>query len=287
MARCGEISLRNRIGGVITPVATDQAISGHGEAVLLIHGYNNAQEAARESYDQVFTHAFQRAIHVFWRGEIGGDILNRLISMAITIPAYPWQIPRARESGKRLAEYLRKQIGPHGAPISVTVIAHSLGCRLVFEMLRDLANNPAPNIRFKWICLMAPAIPVRLIDLNTIPPQSDMEGIDRKVMIFHSVCDLVLSATFPAGQHIAWQRKIETEYYPEAVGLRGAPFNVRDLCHYEGAGHSDYWESKKIARLVALRLGHARPRPLLARLRHPRGRSLLRRHLLRRHLING
>jgi esterase/lipase superfamily enzyme len=286
MACCGEISLRNRIGGVTTPVATDQAISGHGEAVLLIHGYNNAPEAARESYNHFFTHAFQRAIHVFWRGEIGGDILKGWMSAAITIPAYPWQIPRARESGKRLAEYLRKQRGPRGTGISITVIAHSLGCRLVFEMLRDLANNPAPNIRFKWICLMAAAIPVRLIDLNTIPPQSEMEGIDRKVMIFHSVCDLVLSATFPAGQRIAWERKIESEYYSEAVGLHGAPFNFRDLSHYEGAGHSDYWKSNKIARIIALRLGHARPRPLLARLRHPRGRSLLRRYLLRRHLMS-
>jgi Alpha/beta hydrolase of unknown function (DUF900). len=259
------------VGGPVTRVAAawpEHWMSGHGEVVLLIHGYNNVKRVALRSYNKVFTRSFPRTGHVFWPGDIKGGQL-------ISAPSYPWQILHAREAAARLADYFHGVIGPNGAPVLITLIAHSLGCRLVFELLRDLANNPSQNVRFRLICLMAAAVPTRLIELDRVPP-SKLEGVGRRVLVFHSVCDGVLLFAFRGGQFAAWKFGFENEYYPDAVGREGAPFLVGERCHLEGAAHGDYWPSKKIANEIALQLGIARPRPLVSRLESGR-RSLLRR----------
>lgn len=249
-------------------------MSGHGEVVLLIHGFNNVKKAALRSYNGVFTRTFRKTGHIFWPGEIS-VAATPLVGSAISATSYPFQIEHACQAADRLASFFRSVVGPNGQPVLVTLIAHSLGSRLVFEVLRSLVNNPAKNIRFRLICLMAAALPVKLVQPNSFHLSTN-RGSNPRFCVFHSVCDGVLLLAFRSGQYVAWKLGKEAEYYADAVGRHGMPFLSGERCHHEGAAHGDYWPSKKIAGEIALQLGIAKRRILPSRLASGR-KSLLRR----------
>jgi pimeloyl-ACP methyl ester carboxylesterase len=120
---------------------------------------------------------------------------------------YPWQIKRSVECGQRLADWIKAKTS--GA--SFMLVGHSLGCRLILEALKVL--DPAHRRRITGVCLMAAAVPVRMIENDELGPAHTPNAIWR---ILHSRGDNVLGAIFHFGQLFDSQ-------FTRAVGYLGGP----------------------------------------------------------------
>lgn len=219
--------------------------SGCHHLLILVHGFNNSSSTAEKSYllqIAALEEHFSRcrvapdAIAFFhWPGDAGGWF---------SLGGYPFDIPRALESAERLAQYLKKFPGAStpGA-LKISLIGHSLGCRLLLEMLsKELPPPLALNIGV--VSLMAPAVPIELVDASgklEIAVRSP-----RSILKCYSRHDWALWAGFPQAQEAAYSLGYETELYLEAVGLYGHPTAV-GIPVETGNGHSDYWGDRKIA----------------------------------------
>lgn len=219
--------------------------SGCRHLLILVHGFNNSVTAATNSYnrlvanlDDFFTGsrlAPDAVACLHWPGDVGG---------MFSIAAYPFDIDRARDSATRVADYLRAfpRANEPGA-MQISLIGHSLGCRLVLEMLtRRLPISLAANISV--VSLLAPAVPVELLEaagalaLSVAPP--------RRILKCFSRNDWVLWTAFPIGQEAAFTLGKENELYREAVGYLGNPTSVREAIQTTN-GHSQYWSDTALA----------------------------------------
>ncbi|NET77644.1 alpha/beta hydrolase [Okeania sp. SIO1F9] len=220
----------------------------YGDIIILVHGYNVSEEGAKEAYTK-FQENFSKyssqlsklnkAIHYFlWPS----DKPNKLDS----ILSYFKTVNTAKVCGERFAKYLNKLnlISTSNEQPRITLIGHSLGCRLLLEALKKTVNT---NLRLE-VFLMAPAVPVSMVqpDKQLNPSISSTE----KYSILYSKKDDVLKWTFPIGQ------KLAGEGFDEAVGLKGNPHkgvwsNTKETTY----GHSDYWKGEESAEWIAAKLG--------------------------------
>src|SRR6185369_5317013 len=86
----------------------------------------------------------------------------------------------------------------------IIFVAHSLGCRVVLEALRELLDGRAPDAeshRVPGVCLMAAAVPTFMVDGNARLAGAAM--VPRASYVLHSRADMVLRFTFPSGQGAA------------------------------------------------------------------------------------
>jgi hypothetical protein len=253
-----EISIRDRpvgggTAGTIRPSAPlfDPA---RARLVILIHGYNNSEAEARDSYTTFVRRladlglpeasAYGVLCGFFWPGDADGGRLSFL--------SYPSEIDTARRSGESLARYLRSLRGPGGAPLEVRIVSHSLGGRVLLEMLRSIREaGETPLQRLAGACLMAAAVPVALVDTK-----GDLRAaarVPQRSLVLYSEQDGVLRWAFPTGETAAGDG-----FFPRAVGRFGEPPRTwgerRNLAPY---GHSDYWgyADDRSARAVASFLG--------------------------------
>jgi pimeloyl-ACP methyl ester carboxylesterase len=218
--------------------------SGCRNILILVHGFNNRQRKAEQSYDLFYGRleelfresatAPEAVAYFHWPG-------NHYQFTAFD--AFAWyhiDILRARDSAVRLAEYLTGF--PDPASLRVTLVGHSLGCRLILEMLLSLAGRPRiPTVNL--VSLMAPAVPVALcVNAGAVAAGqlNPTVGPPRRVLKFFSWRDLALSGGFPAGQLMAATCGIEAKPYAEAVGLLGNPTEVGEAFPTTN-GHGDYW----------------------------------------------
>jgi hypothetical protein len=229
--------------------------NGRHSILLLIHGYNVSLEKARQVYDS-FMDALEReapngislpVYQFMWPG----DDPNKLESAL----SYFRKIDVALDSGILLAGFLQNLHGPDGGPMDVHVVAHSLGNRVLLQMLDRIAASP--NIVIRSATLMAAAVPV---DLVTYSHQFfDACLVPRQSLALHSVLDLVLAGPFRAG---------ETLYggtcMPSAVGWLGDPIaNWTHHKSYNGFSHGDYWvrpgPSSQVLNLLGVATSHETP----------------------------
>jgi len=233
----GDVSAQPRI--------SDEGILKQAQhLVLLIHGYNNDTQAAREAYEGF--HARQRDldaderygigrtfVEVYWPGDAAWGIVSFLFYMG--------SIKHAMQTAERPADYLAKHVGN---TVRIDIVAHSMGCRLTTELLRALENHPnAPQI--ERIVFMAGAIPTFMLEhrypSSRLRPSYD-QVLREGARSLYSGADYVLALAFPAGQSLA----PGTEgFLPTALGHQKwtdptVPQNL-DQEQNPGAGHSDYW----------------------------------------------
>jgi hypothetical protein len=190
--------------------------------------------------------------YVFWPGDETFRPLSGL--------CYLWKIPRAKAVGRQFAAYLSALRGPLGTPCEIILIAHSLGCRLVLEACKALAQiEPRARHRIRLI-LMAAAVPVALVDR-----QGDLNpaiGDVAQAVVLYSESDEVLGS---------WKFRIaessEGLLFPEAVGLHGRPGVAvwSDLKHAAGHKHRDYWSKGHASSVTARLLGASIALPVSAR----------------------
>lgn len=276
----GDLSVR--VSPVDGPVAErvsaipDGWVLGRRSILALVHGYNNTERDARESYQVFIQHLSGEPLRhppdvgrFFWPGDGGLGFFSAA--------SYPWEITPARDSGRRLVEFFGHLFGPEGGPVEVNLVGHSLGCRLVLEALWLVATGRAaggPEVR--RVCLMAAAVPVDLVDVGgRLRPAVEWP---RALLLLYSPSDRVLRFAFPVGEIIARLVGEEDGFYTRAVGSEGQPAGLtpyrRELT---GAGHSDYWGDSRSADWIAEFLGEPVPRDLAARALG--GRELLTRDL--------
>ncbi len=223
--------------------------------MLLVHGYNNDEAEARQSYER-FVERLRRigAGATAVLGDLGkfywpGDADLGPVSFI----SYPTEIRPARDSAARLAPYLGGLTGPEGTPTEIFFVCHSLGSRLTLELLNAMALQPSSPVRFAGTCLMAAAVPVEMVeDAGQLLPGATLSGT---TVILYSRDDIVLQWAFPLGQTVAGEG-----FFPTAVGRFGQPWGLwSGRSELSGDNHGDYWKDPRAAARVARLLGVAVP----------------------------
>jgi pimeloyl-ACP methyl ester carboxylesterase len=252
----GELSLRiDAVGGDVASRVVERPpgwIDGVPHVILLVHGFNNNQGEACDAFGSFLALLPDRLGPVgrfFWPGDADFGFFQWLDFLS-----YPTEIPDARHSAERLADYLvrKAQLSPNTL---ITLVGHSLGCRLVLEMLDCLTTRPVvdrPMIHL--IVLMAAAVPVDLAEEGRrLRIAREIAG---ECVVLYSPQDLVLHLAFPAGQTLAFAMGNEGAVYLEAVGRFGNPsdFATDPPILRAGNRHGSYWKDREAAAIVARKL---------------------------------
>lgn len=216
--------------------------------IILVHGFNNSRQDALESFEK-FKLAFsalnrfyaEKIFYLIWPGDLRG--LN---------PAtfFSKNVDNALAAGRSLGRYLDAEVRSGPRNCSYILVAHSLGCRLVAEMMAELHRLNPEACKDFGLLLMAGAVPVS--DVGNPQPYRDGLAAARFIANMHSPDDKVLGRWFGLGEFGGGRPR------SEAIGLNGAPLDFGwKLERMTGFDHSDYWPAMKTARLLAEALGVA------------------------------
>ena len=214
--------------------------------LVLVHGFNNSESQAEESYEgyiEMLRPGLARSrvapdavAKLHWPGNVAIGPFSIL-----DVVGYPWDVEQALRSVGPLGAFLDGLMarGPRGRLISV--VGHSLGCRLIVETMNRLRASVG-GTPLAIVSLMAAAVPVALAE--TGQPLANASTAAKKVLKPHSRSDWVLWLAFPVGQSAASVLGIERDAYIEAMGRNGNPSGFGEPLLREGNGHSDYWSDK-------------------------------------------
>jgi pimeloyl-ACP methyl ester carboxylesterase len=250
-------------GSVIAKVREEIGhLDGKDRVLLLIHGFNNNVSEALSGYDALLKNL--RANFVTYTGQPAeffwpGDSPNKIISTL----SYPNQIRPAIDSGHRLATYLSGLHGARNGPVEVSLVGHSLGCRVILELLALWTGTLPSNIVLGPIVLMAAAVVVGHVDTGgQLRAAATLGG---KTLVLHSTGDQVLHLTFPPGETAAGEG-----IFPTAVGRFGGPSGTwRGQTAMASAGeaysHGSYWPGTESANEIIRALGGAAPLSIITR----------------------
>jgi pimeloyl-ACP methyl ester carboxylesterase len=239
--------------------------------VLLIHGFNVDMCAAGKSYDTfadglVFRWK-ARSIRVYWPGDAAPQSERRLArssAPALSAASYPYQPVRAEKSAEILAEHIGAAIKARKSsrqnPIRLSVVAHSLGCRVALELLRNTrALVAAGELKIEVVVLMAAAVPLYDVGANGSYDLSRSKA--QKTVIYYSGRDTILKRVFPFGQRTYSRDPTSFVTNREALGFVGpagtlsASIEKIEVSHR----HGDYWGDRQISLRVMHELdGHQR-----------------------------
>ncbi|TAL17855.1 alpha/beta hydrolase [bacterium] len=254
------LSVRTEISGgdVADGVKCSWKEPSWSKAVVLVHGFNVSQTEAVDSYRDFLSNTPLEASETllgpvfmcFWPGDEPLPVLSEL--------SYPLQIPKAKKSARKFAEFLRSRPTAAGWPLEIVLICHSLGCRLALEMVRCLSETLVNDrIRVTRLILMAAAVPRGHVDENNsrLRPAVKLSSMFKKPKTLFSSADGVLHYAFPIGQIAAFDTG--GEFWPRAVGRFGDPkrmWDLSDMGVFDYA-HGHYWGHKESAQRVSEYLG--------------------------------
>ena len=231
-------------------------LDGSDSVLILVHGYDNSLKDAATSYSTFindliakFPTYIGQIAEFYWPG----DSPIRIISVL----SFPDHIQPAIESAQRLSAYLWNLKGARNGPMEISFVGHSLGCRVVLELLALWTGGMPPNIRLGTVVLMAAAVLVKHVDqggqLRAAATLIDDE------LVLSSKGDPVLHWAFPLGETAAREG-----FFPTAVGRLGGPQRTwkTSLPMFESGKpytHGSYWPGDESANAVAVALGGAPP----------------------------
>ena len=158
---------------------------------------------------------------------------------------YREAIHYSKEAAEVLKKYLR-QLQEKG--LNITLIGHSLGCRLILEMLEQLRLDPAKEPDDIQIILMAAAVRVAAVSGEL----SDAAKSARDRAVLYSPADMVLAWVFHFGELSLGN----------AVGLTGEPRKVWTRTVATRLKHKEYWPDSGSAQTVCDILGVGGRRPI-------------------------
>jgi hypothetical protein len=232
--------------------------------LLLVHGFNNSESQAEKSYEgyiDILRPGLARSrvapdavAKLHWPGNAAVGPFPIL-----DFAGYPVDVERALQSVLPLGAFLASLMarGPSGRLISI--VGHSLGCRLIVETMRRLRAN-AGGTPLAIVSLMAAAVPVALAE--TGKPLAEASTAAKKVLKAHSRSDWVLWLAFPPGQWLAYIGHIEQKAYVEAMGRNGNPSGFGERLDRKGNGHSDYWSDQYAAAVLLVTMDATLRAPL-------------------------
>jgi hypothetical protein len=253
----GELTVRkNPIGPplasqvTLTPAAANPV--GRASILIFIHGYNNSYDEAKNAYNAFLKGLLAVApsppsipiYEFFWPG----DEVNKVWSAL----SFAGKIGVAEDAAALFCDFIETLRGPGGGPIDIHFVAHSLGNRLLLELLNSSARFPFAIIRS--VTLMAAAVPVDRVTYNNALYPACLVPVFSQVL--HSQEDDVLHWAFPPGETARGEG-----FLPTAVGRFGDPSgNWRASHRFDTFAHGDYWLRSGPPALVLTRLGIATPR---------------------------
>ena len=274
-------SLRERCqGGPVRdpPLETPAgAIERSRRIILLIHGFNVDHCAAEKSYAVFLRELFfqwrARTILTFWPGDAALESQSTLagwLRRPISAGSYPYQPNRAELAARVLARHISEAIGRRrfAAPIRLSIVAHSLGCRLTLELLRLLESCVVQGVlKIELVVLMAPAVPIYEVKRNK---NYDLARTNaEKTLVYFSSKDKTLRWYFRPGQRFMSSDPTNAIWERGALGYYG----VKNIPRVEpiemSHDHSDYWPDHSIPVRVGIELDRQK-RPLSRRALIPR-----------------
>ncbi len=244
-------------GGPVVPYHFTGQLNGARELLVLVHGFNDSYDyglkvykAFLEKLNNQFSTGTSQVVEFLWPG----DEPNKLLSTV----AYPLQIAKARQSAVELDKFL--WAFPGSGQTTIHFVGHSLGCRIIMEILTRWANaGPPPNMNLRTVVLMAGAVVVKHVDIGgRFRPGATLCNNNP---VLYSKGDHVNQWAFPAGETAGGEG-----FFPTAVGRTGGPPNTwhtpQPMATPDGNpyGHSNYWFGTESAASVAFALGGAPPR---------------------------
>jgi pimeloyl-ACP methyl ester carboxylesterase len=228
--------------------------------LLMIHGFNVSLCQAGCAFEK-----FEANLNLYWRARSvslywPGDVQNwfafsrvrkGLPTKAWSAVNYPRQIGHARQCAQLLLDSFRAALSARAAqpPMELVIVAHSLGCRLTLEFLQRLIGAGLKRaMSIPLVVLMAAAVPRYLVRPGA--PLARAIRLPKKVVVYKSRSDLVLTGAFRPGQILEWS--VAHGLNPLARGAIGrqgcGPQIPRKIREIEGdRGHSDYWPDNTIA----------------------------------------
>jgi hypothetical protein len=225
---------------------------------FLIHGYNVEPRGAAAAYARLFDTIRRvtllpplldaRSWLVYWAGyESGGLAPGKTLVSPLT---YAAQIPSACDAARGLRDYIDRR---SGGQAQVSLIAHSLGCRVALELLDAYAAFPTESTpEFPVLVLMAAAVPTHFLeDLQRL-----WRGalLPKRVIVLFSERDAILAGPFRLGQTIAGEGLL-----PRAVGATGRPVGFWTRVVRTRNGHSGYFGDLGAGAEIARAFGNAPP----------------------------
>jgi pimeloyl-ACP methyl ester carboxylesterase len=235
-------------------------LDGNDRVLILVHGYNNSLTEAENNYKGFLDHFREnfptyigQTAEFFWPG-------NSPIKI-ISIVSYPNQIEPAIQSAQRLSAYLWNLKGARNSPMEVTFIGHSLGCRVILELLALWTGGIPPNIRVGTVVMMAAAVLVKHVDQGG--QLRAAATLSNNTLVLHSEGDAVLHWGFPLGETAAREG-----FFPTAVGRFGGPVRTwkqplpMATAAGKAYGHGSYWPGDESSNAVVAVLGGVSPRIL-------------------------
>lgn len=238
---------------------------GADELVLLVHGFNNSEDVAFASYRDFMTNIgpiwASQSAGVFWPGDGRTGDPNAPAgwrSVLLSAASYPYQPQRATEAAGYLADVVSRACvsrdtvaarrGRRPAELVVSIVAHSMGCRLALELLRLLrsALTGGVRLRIRHVALMAAAVPGYHVTERGELEQALTTA--ERTTVYWSRTDRVLRFLFPLGQ--ALERPFPRGWWPwhrGALGRDGAAERPRLRSVEVAIGHSGYWPNSGVA----------------------------------------
>jgi pimeloyl-ACP methyl ester carboxylesterase len=256
-----ELSVREQCkGGPVRDPAIEMpagALRRARRAVLLIHGFNVDMCAAGRAYetfaDGLLFRWRARAVQVYWPGDAAPKArtaLARHVTPAVSAASYPFQPLRAQRAAEVLADHIADAVGGRTSPnlLRLSIVAHSLGCRVALELLNRLRTLVAARqLTIELVVLMAAAVPLYDVGANGTYNLSRSKA--KKTMIYYSGRDYILKLIFPAGQSSYATDPTSLVAGRDVLGLVG-PAGV-PLANVEkievGHGHGRYWRNRDIS----------------------------------------
>jgi pimeloyl-ACP methyl ester carboxylesterase len=139
--------------------------------------------------------------------------------------------------------------------MEVNLVGHSLGCRVILELLAQWTGGLPSNIRIDSIVLMAAAVAVKHVDdEGRLRPAAMLSR--QTTIVLDSQGDRVLHWVFPLGETVVGEAS-----FPTAVGRFGGPLNTWHIALPMATAvgkaydHGSYWPGEEAASEVAVALG--------------------------------
>lgn len=257
--------------------------------ILFVHGYAVSRSAAESAYGGFLANLDRAwrgmAAAVYWPGDSwqtgqGSDRRSRWDLRPVL--SYSFMPERAKEGAGKLEAALTKALKRRRAmglrkPLSLYFVAHSMGCRLILELIKQIRALNHDRIELEMTALMAPAV-ARYKVGSYRGRDGDLRPAilaAKRVRVYHSEADGVLFWSFKLGQ------MMELDFPSglgdrEALGVGGGQGDGIVNREY-GLGHSQYWSSRDVADDLNAALRELQPRifrPGIAPPRLQQGRGL-------------
>ena len=243
-----KLRLADHGGGVRQPDSRDlDKLLGARRVLLLVHGYNNDYAFARDIAYPGFE-SLQREIagvgsagdyapgwevcKLYWPGDADYGLVSPLF--------YPWIVKNAPATGQALARLLHAAAGSER--LEVAIVSHSLGCRVVAELLKALPAGS--GARVTRIAFFAAALGIDKLEDRRAGSLGEVLSarIEDAALSLYSGSDMVLALAFPLGQTLA---PGDEGFMPVALGhalwTSSAVPGVLNQAQNANAGHSSYW----------------------------------------------